>query len=199
MTPRRTGILGGSFDPIHWGHLRLALEAAKAARLDRVLLVVSKDPPHKQPDTPAAQRLEMAALGAGASGGPLEACGIELELPGKGYAAQVVAALARAYPGEAFYYLVGSDLLPTLPYWKDSAQLLALAQVLCVPRPGWRLEEGVFQRLSAACGGRVERLEIPVPEISSTQVRQRLRAGEPVEGLIPQPVLAYIQKNRLYR
>ena len=56
MIPRRTGILGGSFDPIHWGHLRLALEAAKAARLDRVLLVVSKDPPHKQPDTPAAQR-----------------------------------------------------------------------------------------------------------------------------------------------
>lgn len=195
----RIGILGGTFDPIHNGHLLLAQQAAQVAHLDRVLLVVAKDPPHKQPDVPAAHRLEMVRLAAQEAGRPLEACDLELKLPGKGYAVEVVGALAQQHPQADLFYLAGSDLLPTLPYWKGSRELLRLARVLCVPRRGWSLDAGTFQRLVQLCGGRVQLLEISLPEVSSSQLRQRLRMGEPVEGMLPAPVLAHIREHGLYQ
>lgn len=210
------GILGGTFDPVHYGHLRLAEEAADALRLARVLLVPAAIPNLRaRPATPAEHRLEMTRLAA--QGNPrLEVDDRELRREGMSYTVDTLKAL-RAELGARcpIYLILGADAFLRLPAWDRWLQLFDLAHIAVATRPGYALDQAVStsaelaaqwqQRFVAdaiACdrtaAGTIARLPIPLLEISATDLRARMSRGASVRYLLPQAVLDYIAAHRLY-
>ena len=191
----RIGILGGTFDPVHLGHLIIAQEALAQCCLDRVLFVPSADPPHKNADdvAPAEARSRMVALAV--DGQPrFELCRIELERTGKSYTVETLRQL-RGKLGSAteFYLIIGADNAPEMSTWCDPHGVLDLAHVTVMGRPGY-LPDEVDRRIAA----RMRFLESPLIEISSTQIRSRIRTGKPIRYWVPDKVVRYIEAHRLY-
>ena len=195
---QRVGILGGTFDPIRMGHIALARGALKAAALDEVLLVTAKDPPHKKAVAPAEDRLRMTALAAESVPG-VTACGLELELPGRVYTADLLSELCGRHPDTRFYYLLGSDQLPGLPGWYHIQDALRMAAFLCAVRNG-RKNEAECALAWARCQlhREIPLLELSVPAVSSSEIRRCLAEGVPVTGRLPPAVEAYIREKKLY-
>lgn len=197
---KRIGIFGGSFNPIHNGHLHLADLYASELALQEILLVPVYLPPHKScPDlAPAADRAEMCRLAAGQRE-YLSLCRLECDAARVSYTWQTLRTLKEQRPGEEFFLLVGSDMFLTLDTWQHPEEIFRLATVCTAAR-----SQGEYARLQAF-GGRLERLgcrwrlvNAPPVEISSTLVRSRIRAGQPVTGLVPAPVEEYLRRRRLY-
>lgn len=197
----RIGIYGGTFNPVHWGHVRLASEYAASLELDRLLVIPASVPPHKPAPglIGGALRLEMCRLAFQ----KLENCvvsGLELQRPGKSYTVDTLEQLRREYPDDTLYLLMGSDMFYSVTQWKNWRRIIDLA-VLCVGAretdegPLLAAEKKRLERLGASC--RMVRLEPMV--LSSTEVRRRAAAGESLEGLVPEPVADYIAQNGLYR
>lgn len=200
--PDRIVVLGGSFDPIHLGHLRLAEEARRALAADRVILVPAAAQPLKAGPgagggagahaATAADRLAMARLAA--QGLPwLEVSDIEVRRPGRSYTVETLEALRRELgPGPRLFFVAGADVLADLEWWYRIDDVLALAEFVVASRPGHAPE--VPPRLR----GRVRLLPIEALPISSTEVRDRIRRGLPVDAFLPPPVAAYIRARGLY-
>ncbi len=191
----RIGILGGTFDPVHLGHLIIAQEALAQCCLDRVLFVPSADPPHKNAAdvAPAEARSRMVALAV--DGQPrFELCRIELDRTGKSYTVETLRQL-RGKLGSAteFYLIIGADNAPEMSTWCDPQGVLDLAHVTVMGRPGF-LPDEVDRRIAA----RMRFLETPLIEISSTQIRSRIRTGKPIRYWVPDKVVRYIEAHRLY-
>lgn len=186
----RIGILGGSFDPVHLGHVALAEAARTGLRLDRVLLVVAASQPLKPggPAAPAEDRYAMARLAARGRPG-LEASDLELRRPGPSYTVDTLREVrAGLAPGDVLFLLLGADALADLPRWRESAEIRRLAAVA-----GWRRPE------APPPDGADVVLEDEGPGISSTEIRRRAAAGLPLDGLVPGDVAAYIASRGLYR
>ena len=195
MTPRRIGVLGGTFDPVHHAHLVAAADARHGARLDTVLLVVANVPWQKantQLVTPAADRYALveAAL-AGVEG--LEASRLEIDRGGESYTADTIDELAAADPDAELFVIVGADVAALLHTWVRIADLRARAGLVVVTRAD--IEAGVG--LSGWVHG-VEVVEIPDLAISGTDIRSRLADGRPVDGLVPPAALRLIRDRGLY-
>ncbi len=200
----RVGVYGGSFDPIHYGHLAVAGTARDRASLDRVLLVPAAAPPHKEGRdlAPAAHRLAMVALAVEGRPG-LEACDLEIRRGGRSYTVDTLAEVRALLPGAEVFLVIGSDTLPDLPQWRDVRSILARTRVLTVLRRGHGRDavEGLRSHFAPA---EVESLaagflEIDPVDASATEIRDRLRRRLPVAGVLPPPVAAYIERNGLYR
>jgi nicotinate-nucleotide adenylyltransferase len=193
------GVMGGTFDPIHDGHLVAAEEAAWALDLDRVLFIPTHLPPHKQePGTPVEHRVAMVKA-AIADNPVFELSTIEVERGGRSYTVDTLEQLHSIYPGAQFHLIVGMDSLRDLPEWHDPAGILDLARITAVHRAGWEIMD--LDDLTAtvpAAAGRVMILPIPGLDISSTDLRARIAAGRPIRYLMPDPVIAYITVNNLY-
>ncbi len=201
----RIGLLGGTFDPIHLGHLIPAFYAFNHLCLDRLLLIPSAEPVHRPGHAPAsaADRLHMCRLAAAAAPG-LEASAVEVERASPSYTVltlrQLRSALGR---GADLVLLVGEDNLPLLHEWREVAAIFRLATVAVMPRPG--CEPVDLGRLRAAVGREAvrrmlaRRVPAPAIPISATAVRSRVAAGESVRGLVPASVAAYIAEAGLYR
>jgi len=189
----RIGIFGGTFDPVHVGHLVAATWARDALALDRVLLVVANDPWQKtgrRRVTPAAERLAVVrAAVAGVRG--LEPSAMEIDRGGPSYTIDTVRQLARRHPGAELFVVVGTDVAAELDTWHDAEELAGLVRLVVVGRGG--LDEGV-----GPPGWRVEHLRIPALEVSSSELRRRLAAGQSVEFLIPAPAILCIERLGLY-
>ncbi len=186
----RIGILGGSFDPIHRGHLALAETARDRLRLDRVLLVVAAAQPLKAGGSaaPADDRYAMVRLAVRGRPG-LEASDLEIRRPPPSYTVDTLRDLRSLHrSGTEFLLLLGADALADLPRWRESAAVRSMATVVGCARPGAPLPAGADEVLDA-----------PTPDVSSTEVRRRAAAGEPLEDLVPDDVAAYIGERRLYR
>ena len=199
----RIGLFGGSFDPIHEGHLAIARGARDAGRCERVLVMVARVPPHKATTAATAEdRLAMARLAVAGERG-LEVSDLELRREGPSYTIDTVRELKRADARAEIALVVGSDSLPELPKWRDARALLAETVPLVAPRRGVGRE--VLERLRPALGDdAVERLsrgwlDLPLRDVSATDVRRRVAAGEPIEGLVPRPVAEYVRDHGLYR
>lgn len=197
----RVGLMGGSFDPIHIGHVCIASEARKALDLDRVLFLPSGRPPHKAHlGASAAQRLEMTKLAT--QGLPwAEASDIEVFREGTIYTVDTLTILTAQHPETDFYYIIGADTLLDLPNWRNTKKVCAMCRFICVRRPGIdsrRMEE-TLERLHAECAVKVEMVNASGPDISSTEIRNRIRSGEPTDGLLPEAVRVYIDREKLYR
>jgi len=200
VSPHRIGILGGTFNPIHQGHILMAQKVREALALDGVLLIPAADPPHKEVDghVSAQQRYNMARLAAAGAEG-LAVSDIELLRGGISYTADTVLELAARYPGARLYVIVGSDLICDLAGWHDAGTLFRLAAFVGVKRAGQNCgDEAAAALLRSEHGADVTLLDIAVPPVSSTLVRERVYAALPAEGLIPGPVEAYIYENGLY-
>jgi len=195
----RLGVLGGTFDPPHVGHLRLAEVALEQLGLDRVLFVPVGQPPHKPdwPITPAIHREAMVSL-AIAGHDRFALSRADLDRPGPHYTADLLAILRRAYPEAELYFLMGGDSLAQFLTWHDPARIVAQARLAVLPRPGWTIDLEALERAIPGVGGRIVWLEGPAVEVSASEIRRRVREGWPIAGMVPPPVEAYIQRHRLY-
>jgi len=187
----RIGIFGGTFDPIHVGHLVAAVNIRHALDLDRVLVVVANQPWQKSVAiTPAVDRLAMVeAAVAGVRG--LEASDIEIGRGGPSYTADTVEAVASLNPGASLFCIVGADVADMLHTWERGASVAAAATLVVVNRPG-------AVRTAPLDGWTVVEVEVPALEVSSTDLRARARDGRPLDYLVPDGAIRCIAARNLY-
>jgi nicotinate-nucleotide adenylyltransferase len=188
----RLGILGGTFDPPHVGHLLLALDALDALGLDRLLLIPAARQPLKSNAamTDAPHRLAMTQLLAAADP-RLAVDGSEVERGGLSFTVDTVRALRGAHPAATFFLLMGEDTAATLPQWREPSALAELVQVVVA-------ERGVSERPLPA-GFRAQRLTVRRVDVSATEIRARVREGRSIRGFVPDAVADYIAAHQLYR
>lgn len=189
VSGRSIGILGGTFDPPHLGHLIVASEALWRLTLDEVRLVPARRPPHKPggAEGTAAQRLAWTrALAADQPG--VTVADDELRRDGPSYTADTLEAVARAEPTARLWFLMGSDQLEALPDWHEPARVLAAARLGVVPRGGHAAAD-VHALAARIAPDRVDVVDAPRIDISSSLVRERIAAGRPVRHLVPPGVL----------
>jgi nicotinate-nucleotide adenylyltransferase len=191
----RIGLFGGTFDPVHLGHLRAAENAREALGLDRVALVPSAVPPHRgEPATAAADRLEMSRLAA-ATHPAFEAWDVELRRAGPSYTVDTVRWVCGERPGDDFVLIVGADTWPEMTSWRDPERLFSMVEVGVAERPGSPLPE---LRPPFPSSRRVHRVDGPSLPICATAIRARVAAGRSVRYLVPEAVRQYIEARRLY-
>jgi nicotinate-nucleotide adenylyltransferase len=199
----RVGVFGGTFDPVHLGHLILAEQCREQGRLDQVLFVPAARPPHKRDGlTRFDQRVEMLELAlAGNPAFRVET--LERDREGPSYSADTLAELHRLHPGEEFFFLIGSDTLAELHTWHQPERIVEHATLLVMPRPGSPVlgTEEVRQRLGPEAGPvRLEVVEAPLwISISSTDLRRRSAEGRSLRYLVPRAVECYIAERKLYQ
>jgi len=199
---RRVGVLGGTFDPPHIGHLWLATLAADELGLDRVLFVPAAQPPHKRRRrvSAATHRLLMTRL-AIATDPLFELSGIEMERPGPSYTVDTMGELQRVYGEDAHLFLVMAvDSLTQIDAWREPERILGMAEWAVGPRPGIAAPpaEWLHERFGAAAS-RIHLLEGPGLAVSATQIRERVAAGRAIRYLVPRAVEELILDQRLYR
>ena len=191
MVGERIGVLGGTFDPVHVGHLVAAGDARWALHLDRVLLVVAGDPWQKRGQVAASARDRLAlAEAAVADADGIEASAVEVDRTGPSVTADTLEELAA--PGREFFLLLGADAVANMPTWRRLDETRGLATVVVIERAGDAHAE------PPGGGWRYERLSIPRLDVSSSDLRRRLAAGRPVDGLLPVPVIQEIRARGLY-
>lgn len=196
----RLGLMGGTFDPIHVGHLILAEQARERFALDRVLFVTSAIPPHKRDNsvTDVAHRLEMTRL-AVADNEFFECSTIEIERRGPSYTIDTVRQILRLYgPDSAVYVLLGADEGRDLMKWREPYEIAKLAKIVIANRPGLPVD-GVIESLPQELAGGIVPLEMPPVGISSTDLRDRVRSGRSIRYLVPRAVEDYVWSKGLYR
>ena len=197
----RIGILGGSFNPPHIGHIRAAVNTARALGLTRVLLIPAREVPHKEGspfDPTPEQRLEMLKIAASGSD-LLEASDLELFRQGKSYTWDTIQALRQQYPAAELTLLLGSDMFRGFPEWKNAEDILKEAGLAAISRGDKHEEEFIRRGAQAleAKGVRVSVVHNPIADISSTQLRRLLAFGSG-EAFLPEGVYDYIRENHLY-
>jgi nicotinate-nucleotide adenylyltransferase len=193
----RLGLFGGSFDPPHVGHLLMALDALDALSLDRLLIIPAAQQPLKPGDqTPAEHRLAMVrACFAGVPG--LEVDPVEIARGGLSYMVDTVEEVHRRVPATTLYLLVGSDVVPTLPRWRDVDRLLRMVQLVVLSRA--EAEASAGAELVVHGGVVAQRLATRRVDVSSTEIRARIRSGRSIRGFVPDAVATYIASTGLYR
>ncbi len=195
----RFGLLGGTFDPPHVAHRVLAEAARESLQLDRVVFVPAGDPWRKagRAVTPAAARLEMTR--ALVEGLPwAEVSTIEIDRAGPSYTADTVEACATVRGG-TWWVILGADALGDLEHWHDPERIVAAARLGVAARPGAPVAPSeALRALVPGIHARIDRIEMSEVDLSSTDVRARLRAGEPVEGIVPSRVIEVVRRLGLY-
>ena len=192
------GILGGTFDPVHLGHLAAADQVQRAARLDEVWLMPNSRPPHKVdgPHASALDRLAMVELAV--SGRPgLRACDREVRRGGVSYTIDTLADLAGRFPEETFALLLGYDAALQIRSWHRADDLMRATHFVIFERPSIDLEASELYALGFP-PERTQILRIHTPPIAAHEIRRRLQAGQSVEGLLPDLVAGYIHEQELY-
>lgn len=217
----RIGLLGGTFNPIHNGHLYVAEAVRKKLHLDLILFIPSGNPPHKNDEKipPAEHRLEMTRLAL--LGHPhFELSDIEAKRSGKSYSVETLSKLKRFYPKDRLFFIIGTDAFFEFATWREPERLLSLCDFVVVTRPGHpfsRLPDlGPFHKIDVAPLQELDRqkegivtvpltsdtsihfLSISPSPVSASEIRKRLETGRGTKNLLPEPVASYIIKNKLY-
>jgi len=195
----RIAIIGGTFDPVHIGHLIIAEEARLRFALDQVVFVPAAAPPHKHRAdiSPPEERYAMVLL-ATASNPHFGLSRTELERTGPSYTIDTVREFRRQYgAGAELYFLTGADQVLDLLTWREPEAILRECRIIAAARPGYDLSQ-LRTTLPAHLLQAIDILPVPQVDVSSSEIRRRVRAGMPVTYLVPDPVEAYIRKRRLY-
>ena len=200
MTYKKIGIMGGTFDPVHMGHLVVANEVLNIYSLDEIIFIPAGNPPHKR-GTIASSRdrylmTEMATL----SNGKFKVSDIEVKKEEKSYTLKTIQELKKIYPDAEFYFITGTDAVIELPSWHQPEELLKMCRFVAVSRPGISMGE-VREKISEInnmYNSNIELFQAPMLQISSTDIRQRFKMGKSAKYLLPESVEQYIIKNNLY-
>ncbi len=198
---KNIGILGGTFNPVHFGHLDIAIRAKNLFSLNTVALMPLGEPVHKADEyiAPAEERMEMVRLAT--QGSCLEAWDIEVARRGRTYTIDTLSALYRAIGDRCdLYYIIGADTLMALHKWKDIEEVFKLCTFLVFCRPGEDYEKVEYQArvFAEVCGAKIKLSSHSGPDISSTLIKQRILEGKGVRGLMPDAVCRYIKQKGLY-
>lgn len=201
--PRRIGIMGGTFDPIHYGHLVAAEVSREEFKLDKVIFMPAGRPPHKQSKiiTDPKQRYLMTAL-AVASNPNFEVSRLEVDKHELTYTYNTVMDLYKIYgEGTRIYFITGADMVLELLTWYRIEELLRICGFIAVTRPGYdkRKLEQKIEEITSKYNGEILFIEVPLVDISSTDIRERRRAGKTIKYLVPEAVEKFILDNGLYR
>ena len=191
-TPRRIGLLGGTFDPIHTGHLDVAHAAQRTLELTYVHVITANIPPHReQPIASSFHRFAMTALAvAGVKG--WRASDVELRTPAVSYTSHTLELFrARGYQPSELYFLLGADAFRDIQQWRDYPQILDAARFVVVSRPG-------FPVPASSGDERIILIDAPTADVSSTAIRQRRASGQSIAGLVPPSVQQHIEQHGLY-
>ena len=204
---RRLAIFGGTFNPIHRGHVTVIAAAVRELGLDRVLVMPSAMPPHKTtPDLAAGEdRLAMCRLAVNdlAAAGMVAVSDLELRRGGPSYTLDTLREVRRLEPEAELFLIVGADMLRDFHLWRRFAEIAREARLVTLPRPG--VELGPLPEVRAALGDEAVNKILadvqptPLVDVSSTEIRERLRAGREIDDLVPAAVAAYIREHGLYR
>jgi nicotinate-nucleotide adenylyltransferase len=195
----RLGILGGTFDPIHIGHIAAARAAMDCAHLDRILFIPSAQPPHRAAAAASVEdRLAMARLAVEGET-DFEVSDVEVNRGGKSYTVDTLAALHASHPGDELFLILGWDAARLFRSWRQPDQLSKFASVVIVTRPGTDAPKASELVATGIPPGRVIKCMVPTPDVSSSDLRRALAAGEPVAGKLPPAVERYIASRGLYR
>jgi nicotinate-nucleotide adenylyltransferase len=195
----RLGLFGGTFDPVHLGHLILAEQCREACGLDQLWFVVAGAPPHKPGDrTAVTHRLEMVRI-AIAGHASFAVSEIETLRPGPHYSVETLETVRRDQPEDDLFFLIGADSLAELPSWREPGRIAQLATIVVVNRPG--LEEIDPAKLPDFGAGSHPLMSVTIPPIgiASTDLRCRLAEGRSIRYMVPRAVAAYIEAQGLYR
>ncbi|HET6515962.1 MAG TPA: nicotinate-nucleotide adenylyltransferase [Thermodesulfovibrionales bacterium] len=215
---KKIGIFGGTFNPVHYGHLRAAEEVREKLGFEKILFIPSSSPPLKSSDlAPADLRYEMTEISIEGNSF-FEISDVEERWPGKSYTVNTIETLGNLYPDRAFYLIVGIDSFLDIPSWYKPERLMALTNFVVISRPGFTFsrlaptvpaEEGVFSSLDAGgldlfqtslkSGREVVMLSVTPFPISSTAIRILLRHGRSIKYLLPDAVESFIISHNLYR
>ncbi len=197
---KRLGLFGGTFNPIHLGHVGLALGAAKALELEKVLLMPAKTPPHKEAPDLAQGHHRLAMCRLAAQGHPvLQVSDLELRRSQPSFTVTTLERLRELYPGTRLYLIIGGDMLLSFETWRRWQDILTLATLCAAPRtPGQYQALAQNRPLFARRGIPFILLQNPVLEMSSTQIRQNIRQRQSLDGLLDSRVAEYIARHRLY-
>lgn len=193
MAKLRLGVMGGTFDPIHHGHLVAASEVAAAFQLDQVIFVPTGEPWQKPLVTNSEDRYLMTVI-ATASNPRFNVSRVDIDRDGPTYTVDTLRDIQATYPDADLFFITGADAITQILAWKDVDELWSAAKFIAVTRPGHAM-----QLPADAPAGAIEVLEIPALSISSTDVRHRAANSEPVWYLVPDGVVQYINKHQLYR
>ena len=220
---KKVGLLGGTFDPVHMGHLALAAEALKNFRLERILFIPANQSPHKQDHTPASPHHRLAMLQRAVASEPdFQVQNLELERKGVSFTIDTLHSLRQTFPGTEFYLIMGIDTFKNIDTWKDAAHLIQLCHILVATRPGFIIKEpgeivnrlfsgdpssymaepGETKRtvfLHRKTGRKLIFFDIAPWNVSSREIRSKIRNLTEIKNMLPLKVENYIMKNNLYR
>lgn len=201
MKSKLIGIFGGTYDPPHLSHLILAEEAMHQLNLERLLFVLTPDPPHKQEQliTPAADRLAMLTAAIG-DNDKFEISRVEIDRPGPHYTVDTVHLLQKEFPGAKLIYLMGGDSLRELPNWSRGQEFIqACARIGVMRRLGDNIDLETIEPALPGVSEKVEFIDAPLLEIASHQIRRRIAEGRPYRYYLPPAVVEVILKRSLYQ
>ena len=200
MKKRKVGIMGGSFDPIHLGHLVVANEVLNIYKLDEIIFVPSGNPPHKNGlKANSFHRLLMVNM-AVLSNDKFSVSDFEIKSLEKSYTLNTLREFRKLYDDSELYFITGTDAVIDLPNWYEPEEILKLCRFIAVSRPGMSIEEvnDKINEIKNRFGGNIELLQVPMLQISSTNLRERFKMGISAKYLLPESVEQYIIKNELY-
>lgn len=198
---RRTGILGGTFDPVHEGHLAIARAVLAIAPLDRVLFMPVGAPAHRETHATAADRAEMVRLALEGADPRLQFDATALDQPGPAYTADTLALAHKAYPDDSLFFIAGADSLAHSAWRRLDEVAGAVERFYIVPRRGstWADVEAVIGGLDPALRARFAPLDLAIDDVSSSEIRSLVASGQSIDGLVPQNVARYIVRHGLYK
>ncbi|MCC7022940.1 MAG: nicotinate-nucleotide adenylyltransferase [Thermomicrobiales bacterium] len=199
-TPGRIGVLGGTFDPVHNGHLHVANSLRNALELDQIIWVPAGRPPHKRGQIVSSDRDRLAMLELAIAGSPCdEISRVDLDREGPSYTADMLELLDEQHRPARLVFLMGEDSLRDFPNWRDPERILRVAELAVAERPGIETDLISLIRAIPALQDRVWLVPTEEVAISSSDIRHRARAGLPIDGLVPPGVAEYIATHRLYQ
>jgi nicotinate-nucleotide adenylyltransferase len=198
----KIGVLGGTFDPVHLGHIMMADEAMKSLGLSEIILIPAGQPMSKMKErlTPAKHRLQMLSLAVAAK--PyLKVSAMEIERPGPSFTVDTITELRKKYGSQdELLFIMGWDSLAQLPNWREPDCIISMCSLVAVPRPGFpRPDLKTLEKNIPGISRRVVFLEKPRADISATDIRKKVARGESIDQLVPAPVAEYIKKHKLYQ
>lgn len=197
----KIGVLGGTFDPVHLGHIMMADEAMKSLELSEVILIPAGQPMSRMKEklTPAEHRLQMLRLAVDEKP-HLRVSAMEIERPGPSYTVDTITELREKYGSkDELLFIMGWDSLAQLPNWREPGRIISKCSLVAVPRPGFtRPDLKALEKNIPGISKRVVFLEKPRADISATDIRKKVARGESIDHLVPAPVAKYIKRHKLY-